>query len=117
MWDLWWTKWHWGRFSLIAPQSPSSIIWGWYSRPVVVANIKWTQSHPTKKRKNVIAAYKQASFIKKKCSCHHAHVDLAWDDAHAVYRTYADVTAWPRDLKPWEICALYVKIPCTSLHL
>jgi hypothetical protein len=50
MWDLWWTKWRWGRhffrvlqFPLpifippIAPQSPSSIIWGWYNRPVVAA--------------------------------------------------------------------------------
>jgi hypothetical protein len=49
MWDLWWTKWHWAgflrvlRFPLpifsppVAPQSPSSIIWGWYNRPVVAA--------------------------------------------------------------------------------
>jgi hypothetical protein len=49
MWDLWWTKWRWGsflrvlRFPLpiyippIAPQSPPSVIWGWYNRPVVAA--------------------------------------------------------------------------------
>jgi hypothetical protein len=49
MWDFWWTKCHWGRFSPstsvspvnlhppIAPQSPSSIIWAWCNRPVVAA--------------------------------------------------------------------------------
>jgi hypothetical protein len=49
MWDFWWTKWRWGRLSPsswfllpifippVAPQSPSSIIWGWYNRPVVAA--------------------------------------------------------------------------------
>jgi hypothetical protein len=49
MWNLWWTKWSWGRFSPntlvplpifippIAPQSSSSIIWGSYNRPVVAA--------------------------------------------------------------------------------
>jgi hypothetical protein len=49
MWDLWWTKWRWGRFLRvlrfplpifippIAPQSSSSIIWGFYNRPEVAA--------------------------------------------------------------------------------
>jgi hypothetical protein len=46
MWDLWWTKWRWGRFSLSTsvspanlhgPQSSSSIIWGLYNRPEVAA--------------------------------------------------------------------------------
>jgi hypothetical protein len=49
MWDLWWTKWYWGRFSPstsfplpifippTAPQSLWSIIRGWYNRPVVAA--------------------------------------------------------------------------------
>jgi hypothetical protein len=49
MWDLWWTKCALAgllpvlRFLLlilvppIAPQSPSSIIWGWYKRTVVPA--------------------------------------------------------------------------------
>jgi hypothetical protein len=37
MWDLWWQN---GTgtgllISPIAPQPPSSIIWGWYNRPVV----------------------------------------------------------------------------------
>jgi hypothetical protein len=52
MWDLWWTKWRWGRFLRllrfplpifippISPQSPSPIIWGWYNRPVVAAVLK-----------------------------------------------------------------------------
>jgi hypothetical protein len=52
MWDLWWTKWHWNRFSpstLISPSNHSTdcstliiiiiIIWGWYSRP----NSGWCQ--------------------------------------------------------------------------
>jgi hypothetical protein len=45
MWDLWWAKWRWDRFLRVlpifippvAPKSPSSIIWGWYTRPVVAA--------------------------------------------------------------------------------
>jgi hypothetical protein len=49
MWDLWWKKWRWAgflrvlQFTLpilippVAPQSPSSIIWGWYNMPVVAA--------------------------------------------------------------------------------
>jgi hypothetical protein len=43
MWDLWWTKWHWGRFLPAISVSPaklhstncSTIIWDWYNRPVV----------------------------------------------------------------------------------
>jgi hypothetical protein len=47
MWHLWWTKWHWGNFLRVlrfplpifippaAPQSPLSIIRGWYNRPIV----------------------------------------------------------------------------------
>jgi hypothetical protein len=31
-----------------APQSSSSIIWGWYNRPYSGRSTKWTQSHPTK---------------------------------------------------------------------
>jgi hypothetical protein len=49
MWNLWWTKWRWGRFLRvlrfpppifippIAPESPLSIIWGWYHGPVEAA--------------------------------------------------------------------------------
>jgi hypothetical protein len=60
MWDLWWTKWYWGRFSsstwfslpilipLTAPHSlSSSIIRGWYNnRSNSGLRTKWTQSHP-----------------------------------------------------------------------
>jgi hypothetical protein len=45
MWDLWWTKWYWGRFSpstSVSPANPYStncsiiiIIRGWYNRPTV----------------------------------------------------------------------------------
>jgi hypothetical protein len=50
---------HWGRFSpnisvsfpiLIpptVPHSPTSIIQGWYNRPISGRRTKWTQSHPT----------------------------------------------------------------------
>jgi hypothetical protein len=39
------------RIPPIAPQSPSSIIWGWYNRPKSGRSTKWTQSHPMKKKK------------------------------------------------------------------
>jgi hypothetical protein len=35
----------------IAPQSPSSIVWGWYNRPVIGCSTIWTQSRRTKKNK------------------------------------------------------------------
>jgi hypothetical protein len=43
-WELWWTKWHWGSFTLSTsvslailnppsdPHSLSFIIWGWYKK-------------------------------------------------------------------------------------
>jgi hypothetical protein len=48
MWDLWWTKWHWGWFSQSTSVSPANlhftncftiiiIIWGWYNTPIVAA--------------------------------------------------------------------------------
>jgi hypothetical protein len=47
MCDLWWAKWHWGRFSASTSVSPANlystncstitIIWGWYNRPVMAA--------------------------------------------------------------------------------
>jgi hypothetical protein len=61
MWDLWWTKWHGGRFlrvlrfplpiliQLIAAQS-SSIIWDWHNRPKSSRITKWTQSDPMRKK-------------------------------------------------------------------
>jgi hypothetical protein len=61
MWDLWWTKWHWGMFLrvlrfpvpiLIPPTAPhsSSITPGWYSRPNNGRRTKWIQSHPTQRK-------------------------------------------------------------------
>jgi hypothetical protein len=61
MWDLWWTKWHWGRFSLstsISPANPQStncsiiIIRGWYNRPTVAdvpSGLSLTPPRETKK--------------------------------------------------------------------
>jgi hypothetical protein len=39
------------RIPQIAPQSPSSIIWGWYNRPNSGRSTKWTQFHPMKGEK------------------------------------------------------------------
>jgi hypothetical protein len=62
MWDLWWTKGRWAgflrvlRFPLpifippVSLQSPSPIIRGWYSRPVVAAVPK-VAPHKLKKKK------------------------------------------------------------------
>jgi hypothetical protein len=57
MWDLWWTKWHWGRFSPSTSASHSTdcstfiIIRGWDNRPVNGRCTKWTQSYPTPRNK------------------------------------------------------------------
>jgi hypothetical protein len=49
---------HWFPLPIFIPavrtQLPSSVIWGWYNRPVVGCSSKWTQSHPTKNNKNKI---------------------------------------------------------------
>jgi hypothetical protein len=51
MWDLWWTKWHWGRFpppALIPQNAPySSVIWCWYSSRINGQHTKWAQLHLT----------------------------------------------------------------------
>jgi hypothetical protein len=48
MWDLWWTKWHWGRFSPSTSVSPANfhstndytrIILGWYNREKILADV------------------------------------------------------------------------------
>jgi hypothetical protein len=36
----------------IAPQSPSSVIWGWYNRPVVAAVPSGLKSHSSKNNNN-----------------------------------------------------------------
>jgi hypothetical protein len=66
MWDLWWTKWHWGRFSpstSVSPANPHStdcstviiiiIIRGWYNRPTVAdvpSGLSLTPPRETKKK-------------------------------------------------------------------
>jgi hypothetical protein len=52
-WDLWWTKWRWGRFSLSTLVSPANlhstkfsiiiITWGRYNRSFSGRRAKWTQ--------------------------------------------------------------------------
>jgi hypothetical protein len=51
-WDLWWTKWHRGRFSPSTSVSPAihstkfsilTITWGRYNRPVSGRHAEWTQ--------------------------------------------------------------------------
>jgi hypothetical protein len=63
MWDLWWAKWHWDRFSPGTSVSPanshstdcsphsSSTTRGWYNRPNSGRRTKWDQSYPTSRRK------------------------------------------------------------------
>jgi hypothetical protein len=53
MWDLWWTKWHWGRFPPSTSVSPANhhstnfsiiiITRGWHNRPIGGRSAKWTQ--------------------------------------------------------------------------
>jgi hypothetical protein len=52
MWDLWWTKRHWGRFSLSASVSPANhsinfsiiiITQGWQNRLIGGSSAEWTQ--------------------------------------------------------------------------
>jgi hypothetical protein len=56
MWGLWWTKWHWDRFSPSTSVSPaihstnfSIIIFtgGWHSRPIGGRSAGWTQWTPS----------------------------------------------------------------------
>jgi hypothetical protein len=53
MWDLWWTKGYWGRFSPITSVSPANhhsthffiiiITRGWHNRPIGGRSAEWTQ--------------------------------------------------------------------------
>jgi hypothetical protein len=57
MWDLWWTKWHWGRFSpstsvflanshsTNCSRRSTSIVSGCYNWPVSGWRTKWVRSH------------------------------------------------------------------------
>jgi hypothetical protein len=48
MWDLWWAKWYWGRFSpstWVFPANHHSTILtrGMYNRPIGGRRVEWTQ--------------------------------------------------------------------------
>jgi hypothetical protein len=77
MWDLWWTKWHRGRFSpstsassanshstdcstLIIYHPGLAII---YNRPVSGRRTKWTQSHPTPRNLKKTSAKVQKAIV------------------------------------------------------
>jgi hypothetical protein len=59
VWDLWCTKWYWGKYFPSTVATPayshftnfvtliisSSIIQGWYNRPTSDQSTKWPQSH------------------------------------------------------------------------
>jgi hypothetical protein len=57
MWDLWWTKWHWGRFSPITSVSLANhhltnfsiiiITRDWHNRPIGGRGTEWTQLDST----------------------------------------------------------------------
>jgi hypothetical protein len=75
MWDLWWTKWHWSRFSpstsvflpiLIPPTAPhSSIIRGGYNRPVSGRSTKWTQLHSIPRNLKIIIMHEPPTDARK----------------------------------------------------
>jgi hypothetical protein len=63
MWDLWWTKWHWSKFSLSTSVSPANshstdcstfIITiyhpAWYNGKISGRRTKWTQVSPYPKK-------------------------------------------------------------------
>jgi hypothetical protein len=61
MWDLWLTKWHWGRFSPSISVSPANLnstnystitIWSSYNRPVVASVPSGLSLHPAKNNNN-----------------------------------------------------------------
>jgi hypothetical protein len=57
MWGLWWTKWHWGNFSLSTSVSHANhhstnfsimiISRGWHNRPIGGRSAEWTQLDST----------------------------------------------------------------------
>jgi hypothetical protein len=57
VWDLWWTKRHWGRFSLSTSVFPANhhstnfsiiiITRGWHNRPIGGRSVEWTQLDST----------------------------------------------------------------------
>jgi hypothetical protein len=75
MWDLWWTKRHWVRFSPSTSVSPakhptdcSTIIIhyhpGWYNRPVVASVIVDSVSlYPKKEKKKLITVTTPENFL------------------------------------------------------
>jgi hypothetical protein len=71
MWDLWWTKWRWGRFFPTISVSPVNLHSTACSTITIIYHLglvqqatsgrstKWTQSHPTENNNN----YKKHYFI------------------------------------------------------
>jgi hypothetical protein len=63
MWDLWWTKWRWGRFSPNTSVSPANLHFTNFSTITIIYHLgleqkasKWPQyqkSHPTNKKETV----------------------------------------------------------------
>jgi hypothetical protein len=75
MWDLWWTKRHWGRFSQSISVSLAShsidfsiikIIWGWHNKPTSDHSAEWTQLDSTPHYTNVVPC--SSIFLGKWCS-------------------------------------------------
>jgi hypothetical protein len=82
MWDLWWTKLHWGRFSPSTSVSFASShsnncstsssfnIRRWYNRPINGRHTKWTQSHPTPRNlKKTSHEIVSLSWLSSVCYC------------------------------------------------
>jgi hypothetical protein len=64
IWDLWLTKWYWGRFST---STSVSFTRGWYIEPSSGRRTKWAQSHPPPHERercsNVLRYHIRASFV------------------------------------------------------
>jgi hypothetical protein len=67
---------------LTPPTAPhSSIIWGWYNRPISGRGTKWTQSHPTSRKKKT--TFVRGFFLQKRASLYTARG--SWGEAGATY--------------------------------
>jgi hypothetical protein len=86
MWDLWWTKWHWGRFSpstsVFCANTNSTdysriimiiiiIIWNWYNRTNSGCGTKWTQSHSMRegRKNNLVPVRYETGLTQRRSGC------------------------------------------------
>jgi hypothetical protein len=106
MWDLWWTKWHWGRFSPSTSVSLASrhstkffiliITQGRYSRSIGGRRAEWTQLNSTA----TIRIKKRFAVNRKMCSFLHFHKSsnlffiFFWDFFFCIKSTSGALMFW-----------------------